>query len=120
MLLHEHNHAGQTVLNLLSGPSTDSLFLDIDHGNDVLLLSIYHTVIIPELTRDAAFGRHVVIGAYRDSRFLGAFHIFRVFAVHYRAALGSFEVDKLHARVLGDALPVDGSLVMRNVDAVIV
>lgn len=61
-----------------------------------------------------------MIGAERNSGLFGPFGIPQIVAVYYRAAFRGFDVDKLHARVLGDTLPVDDALMMRHVDAVVV
>ena len=73
-----------------------------------------------ELLPDGAAGGKIVVGTDRNARGTGVGNVLEIKGVDMIASLRGFNVDKLHASVMTDTVPVNNALVMRDVNTVVV
>ena len=101
-------------------PSLYAFLLDINHWHEILMVPVDDGIIETELLSNAAAGSQIVIGTDRNARGTGAGNILEIKRIDMVASLRGFDVDELHAGVTTDTIPVDDTLMMRDVDSIVV
>ena len=101
---------------LLGGPMLT--FLNINHGNEVLLFGVNMRHKVEELEPHTARGAHEMVTAHLHAAAARLFEIVGVARVLIGAALGGFDVHKLEVLLARYLLPIDFPLMVGNVDAV--
>lgn len=116
----QQDHRIEFLMQHFPTPSLHTLFLNINHGHEILMVAVDDGIEETKLLSNGTAGSQIVIGTDRNARGSGAGNVLKIKGVDVVASLCGFDIDELHARVMADAVPVDDALVMRDVDSVIV
>ena len=101
-------------------PSLHTLFLNINHWHEILMVAVDDGIEETKLLSNGTAGSKIVIGADRNARGTSAGNVLEIKGVDMIASLRGFNVDKLHAGVMTDTVPINNPLVMRDVNTVVV
>ena len=103
---------------LLGGPMLT--FLNINHGNEVLLFGVYMTHEVEKLEPHTTRGAHKVVTPHLHATTARLFEVMSIAGVLIRAALGGFYVNELEVLLACHFLPIYPPLVVGNINAVAV
>ena len=92
--------------------------LDIDHGDEVLVLGLTLVAEVAQLLHLGARGTVEVVRPHLQAVLLRQRDVLGVALVDVGAALGSLEVDVGHLAIVADGLPEHFALVVAHVQAV--
>ena len=115
--LHAVEEGFQPVLELREGAF--AALLDIDDWDEVLLPGVHVAAEVLQLRQGTGVGPEEMIDADRDAYALGSVEVAQVELIHEAGGLGCLDIDELYVLVEGHLFPVDASLIVRYVDALL-